>query len=72
VTTFQIKTEKSLLLPVPAVGPDVQGNDHIGPGGFQETRGYPKKVQSAELAKNDDVAANLWDVSEEMTGVSYF
>ena len=55
-----------------AVAPDVQGNDYYGPGGFQEFRGYPKKVETAERAKKDDVAANLWDVSEEMTGVFYF
>ena len=54
-----------------AVGPDVQGNDYIGPGGFQELGGYPKKVESSKRAKRDDVAANLWDVSEKMTGVSY-
>jgi NAD(P)-dependent dehydrogenase (short-subunit alcohol dehydrogenase family) len=54
-----------------AVGPDIQGNDYIGPGGFQETRGYPKKVEPAEHAKDDDVAAKLWAVSEKMTGVSY-
>ena len=54
-----------------AVDPDIQGNDYIGPGGFQETRGYPKKVEPAEHAKDDDVAAKLWDVSEKMTGVSY-
>jgi NAD(P)-dependent dehydrogenase (short-subunit alcohol dehydrogenase family) len=54
-----------------AVGPDIQGNDYIGPGGFQETRGYPKKVEPAEHAKKEDVAENLWEISEKMTGVSY-
>jgi NAD(P)-dependent dehydrogenase (short-subunit alcohol dehydrogenase family) len=54
-----------------AVAPDVQGNDYYGPGGFQELGGYPKKVESTRRAKRDDVAANLWDVSEEMTGISY-
>ncbi len=54
-----------------AVAPDVQGNDYYGPGGFQEISGYPKKVEPAGNAKKDDVAANLWDVSEKMTGVSY-
>jgi NAD(P)-dependent dehydrogenase (short-subunit alcohol dehydrogenase family) len=54
-----------------AVAPDVQGNDYYGPGGIQEFRGFPKKVEPAAHAKNDDVAANLWDVSEKMTGVSY-
>ena len=54
-----------------AVGPDVQGNDYIGPGGFQEFGGYPKKVEPAACAKKDDIAKTLWDVSEKMTGVKY-
>jgi hypothetical protein len=54
-----------------AVAPDVQGNDYYGPGGFQEIAGYPKKVGSTKRANRDDIAAKLWDVSEEMTGVSY-
>jgi NAD(P)-dependent dehydrogenase (short-subunit alcohol dehydrogenase family) len=54
-----------------AVAPNVQGNDYYGPGGFQELGGYPKKVESTKRAKRDDVAANLWGVSEEMTGISY-
>ncbi len=55
-----------------AVAADVQGNDYYGPSGFQEFSGYPKKVETAERAKKDDVAAKLWDVSEKMTGVFYF
>ena len=51
-----------------AVAPDVQGNDYYGPGGFQEFSGYPKKVETAERAKKDDVAANLWDVICWSTG----
>ena len=54
-----------------AVASDVQGNDYYGPGGFQEFGGYPKKVEPATHAKQDGIAANLWDVSEKMTGVSY-
>jgi NAD(P)-dependent dehydrogenase (short-subunit alcohol dehydrogenase family) len=54
-----------------AVGPDVKGNDYIGPSGFQETRGYPKKVEPSALARKDDVSEKLWDVSEKMTGVKY-
>jgi NAD(P)-dependent dehydrogenase (short-subunit alcohol dehydrogenase family) len=54
-----------------ALAPDVQGNDYYGPAGFQEFSGYPIKVDTAERAKKDDVAENLWDVSEKMTGVAY-
>ncbi len=53
------------------VGPDVQGNDYIGPGGFQEFGGYPKKVKPSQLAKKDDIAEKLWDVSEKMTRIKY-
>jgi len=54
-----------------AVAPDVQGNDYYGPGGFQEIKGYPKKVKPGGHANEDDVAAKLWDVSEKMTAISY-
>lgn len=54
-----------------AVDTKVQGNDYIGPGGFGEFGGYPKKVQPAANAKKEDVAQRLWEVSEKMTGVSY-
>ena len=54
-----------------AVSPDVRGTDYIGPGGFQETRGYPKKVESAEHAKNADVAANLWTFLRDDRGIVY-
>lgn len=54
-----------------AVAPDVEGNDYYGPGGFQEIKGYPKKVKSSGLAKEDGIAAKLWDVSEKMTAVFF-
>jgi len=54
-----------------ATAANVQSNDYYGPGGFQETRGYPKKVETSQRAKRDDFAAKLWDVSEKMTSVSY-
>jgi len=67
------QTSKMGALPTlyAAVSPDVQSNDYYGPGGFQEFKGFPKKVESAKRAKNDDVAKKLWDVSEQMTQVFY-
>ena len=32
---------------------------------------YPKKVESNDKSHDEAVAARLWDVSEELTGVSY-
>jgi len=73
VLSLFVQNSKMGALPTlyAAVAPDVQGNDYYGPGGFQEISGYPKKVEPAEHAKKEDVAANLWDVSEKMTGVFY-
>ncbi len=49
----------------------LKANDYAGPSGFQEMRGYPKLVGMSDAAKDDALAKRLWDVSEELTGVSY-
>lgn len=54
-----------------ATAPDVVGGDYYGPRGFQESRGYPGKVQSNDKSHNVQDAARLWTVSVEMTGVDY-
>jgi NAD(P)-dependent dehydrogenase (short-subunit alcohol dehydrogenase family) len=54
-----------------ATAPDVQGADYYGPGKRMEMVGYPKKVQSNGRSHDAAVAAKLWTVSEEMTGVAY-
>jgi NAD(P)-dependent dehydrogenase (short-subunit alcohol dehydrogenase family) len=54
-----------------AAAPDVQGGDYYGPRGWQEMRGYPTKVQSSDSSYDTTVAAKLWTVSEELTGVQY-
>jgi NAD(P)-dependent dehydrogenase (short-subunit alcohol dehydrogenase family) len=54
-----------------ATGDDVNGGDYYGPDGIFEMRGYPKKVDSSELSRDEDVARRLWEISEEATGVTY-
>lgn len=54
-----------------AIAPDVKGSDYYGPRGFQEMKGYPKKVNSNQLSQNEEIAKKLWAVSEKLTGVSY-
>ena len=54
-----------------ATAPDVQGGDYYGPGGWQELRGYPTKVRSSDRSYDPAVAAKLWTISEELTGVRY-
>ena len=54
-----------------ATAPDVQGGDYYGPSKRMEMVGYPKKVGSSGRSHDTAVAAELWTVSEEMTGVQY-
>lgn len=54
-----------------ATAPDVQGGDYYGPSRRMEMVGYPIKVQSNGRSHDTEVAAQLWTVSEDMTGVQY-
>jgi NAD(P)-dependent dehydrogenase (short-subunit alcohol dehydrogenase family) len=50
---------------------DIPGNSFAGPGGFMESRGAPKLVGRTGAARDMDVARRLWDISEQLTGVSF-
>ena len=50
---------------------DVIGASYTGPGGFQGVRGYPAAAGRTPAAADKDVARRLWDVSEELTGVTF-
>lgn len=54
-----------------AVADKAIGGGYYGPGGLMEMRGYPKQVQSNERSHDQAVAARLWSVSEELTGVTF-
>jgi NAD(P)-dependent dehydrogenase (short-subunit alcohol dehydrogenase family) len=50
---------------------NLDGGLFIGPDGFEEQRGHPKVVRPVKAGRDEAVAARLWSVSEELTGVSY-
>lgn len=54
-----------------ATAADVNGGDYIGPDGLQQLRGYPAKVGSRRTARDAQLAAQLWALSEDLTGVGY-
>ncbi|HSW13243.1 MAG TPA: oxidoreductase [Solimonas sp.] len=54
-----------------ATMPDVSSNDYYGPDGFKELRGYPAKATRSDRALDTDASRRLWEVSEQLTGVSY-
>jgi hypothetical protein len=51
--------------------PDVRTGDYFGPDGLLGLRGAPHRVTPIKAAQNDDAARRLWEVSEQLTGVTY-
>ena len=54
-----------------ATADDVKSGDFIGPGGFQQMRGYPARVACRPEARDPALAARLWQISEETAGVRF-
>ena len=54
-----------------ATMPDVEGGDYYGPDGIGEIRGWPKRGALSERARDPRLGQTLWDVSEQLTGVTY-
>jgi NAD(P)-dependent dehydrogenase (short-subunit alcohol dehydrogenase family) len=50
---------------------DIPGGTYIGPDGFQHLRGYPAVETPAPQALDATTARRLWDLSEQLTGVSW-
>jgi NAD(P)-dependent dehydrogenase (short-subunit alcohol dehydrogenase family) len=54
-----------------ATFPGLIGNSYVGPSGVGEMRGTPRLVRARSLAYDQTLAANLWNVSVELTGVAW-
>jgi NAD(P)-dependent dehydrogenase (short-subunit alcohol dehydrogenase family) len=50
---------------------DIPGGSFVGPDGLGEQRGHPHLVGCSERARDEDDAARLWEISEQLTGVTY-
>jgi NAD(P)-dependent dehydrogenase (short-subunit alcohol dehydrogenase family) len=50
---------------------DVAGGTYIGPDGFQHLRGHPAVDTPAPRALDAETARRLWDLSEQLTGVTW-
>lgn len=53
-----------------ATDPEVTGGQYLGPGRWWETRGHPIVVRSSARAQDPELAARLWRLSEELTGLA--
>ena len=49
---------------------DIPGGAYVGPDGVGEQRGHPKLVGRSGAANDEETARGLWDLSEELTGVT--
>ena len=69
---FAMKQEQGALPTLrAAIDEKVDSGDYFGPDGWQEWRGFPVKVSTNELAKDETIAKKLWNVSEELTKVKF-
>ncbi len=50
---------------------NLPGGSYWGPDGFKAMRGYPVKETPIEAGLDDAAAARLWQVSEELTGLTF-
>jgi NAD(P)-dependent dehydrogenase (short-subunit alcohol dehydrogenase family) len=54
-----------------ATAADVQGGEFYGPDGFNQLRGKPTRVKPVERATDPELGRRLWQVSEELTGITF-
>jgi NAD(P)-dependent dehydrogenase (short-subunit alcohol dehydrogenase family) len=54
-----------------ATDPAAQGGEYYGPGGFHEYTGHPVRVESTAASHDPAAQRQLWDISEQLTGVGY-
>ncbi|MBV8159438.1 MAG: short-chain dehydrogenase, partial [Acidimicrobiia bacterium] len=72
-SNFMAQSAAGGALPIlyAAAAPDVRGGEFFGPRGPLQQRGAPKRVKAARKAYDAETARRLWQVSEELTGVTY-
>ena len=54
-----------------ATFPEIPGGSYLGPDGFLEMRGYPKFTRASGAAYDQNLAAKLWEISCDLTGVQW-
>ncbi|MBT8354271.1 MAG: hypothetical protein KJO60_07095, partial [Desulfofustis sp.] len=68
---FMEAWQGSLPTIIAATGEDVKQGDYYGPDGPKEMGGFPALGVIDNAALNIDVAAKLWELGQEATGVVF-
>ncbi len=54
-----------------ALDPGASGGEYYGPAGWFEYTGPATRVESSRVSHDRDAQQELWELSEELSGVSY-
>jgi NAD(P)-dependent dehydrogenase (short-subunit alcohol dehydrogenase family) len=54
-----------------ATDPAAGGGEYYGPGGRNESKGYPRLVPASDRAHDEQAQLRLWQESERLTGVTF-
>ncbi|MET7767943.1 oxidoreductase [Nocardia sp. NPDC005366] len=68
---FAQSAEMGALPELYAATASVEPGAYYGPTSLGGMRGYPGRSGSSKASKDEKVAAELWDLSEKLTGVTY-
>lgn len=69
---FQPAAQGALPVLYAATAPEAQPGAYYGPGRLGETRGHPAPARVPPQALDAAAAVRLWEVSERMTGLSFY
>jgi NAD(P)-dependent dehydrogenase (short-subunit alcohol dehydrogenase family) len=68
---FQDAASGALPTLYAATAPEARGAAYYGPNGTGERKGAPTEARISAAAADEAVAAKLWEMSEDLTGVRY-
>ena len=68
---FQPAAQGALPTLYAATSPDAENGGYYGPDKFSEVRGFPAPARIPLQAENKEVAARLWNISEQLTKVTF-
>jgi NAD(P)-dependent dehydrogenase (short-subunit alcohol dehydrogenase family) len=71
VTRVLFQSAEAGAMPVLYAATQPEPPAYSGPQGLREYRGHPGPARLQRLARDEDLAARLWEVSEERTGVTF-
>jgi NAD(P)-dependent dehydrogenase (short-subunit alcohol dehydrogenase family) len=69
--TWAMQEEQGVLPILYAATQDLPGAGYVGPDGLGEMRGYPALVGRSSAASDEETARRLWELSEQLTGVTF-